>query len=62
MVQPPLLSQEYTSLDGSPLPRCNLESSFTSGSSRVQCPPEYIINYANLVSVMRNDEFRRYVR
>ena len=54
------LLQEYTSVDGSPLPRCNSESYYSaSSSSRVRCPADMIVNPMNIARIVENVELRK---
>ena len=56
------LSQEYTSVDGSALPRCNQESyysSFQGGSNRVRCPADQVVNPDNVFNIIENTELRK---
>merc|ERR1712008_174392 len=45
----------YTSVDGSPLPRCNSKSSYSaSSSSSTRCPAEMIVNPENSFKYLKN--------
>ena len=52
--------QEYTSVDGSPLPRCNSESYYMSNSAhRVRCPADMVVNPMNIARIEKNVELRK---
>jgi len=54
------MKEEYTSVDGSPLPRCNSESYYSaSSSSRVRCPADMIVNPMNIARIVENVELRK---
>ena len=57
-------SQDYTSTDGAPLPRCNQEEFYTYGdvkgggysSARNRCPASQVINPDNVFRILENRE------
>ena len=53
--------QDYTSDDGSPLPRCNQETHFTVQSSarRARCPAEHVVNPNNVFRIVQNVDLRK---
>jgi len=52
------MQPDYTSADGSPLPRCNQEEFYVM-SSRVQCAADHIINPNNMFHILQNVELRK---
>ena len=47
-------------MDGSPLPRCNSESYYSSNSAhRVRCPADMIVNPMNIARIEKNVELRK---
>ena len=55
-----LILQDYTSVDGSPLPRCNSNSYYSaSSSSRVRCPADMIVNPSNSFKYVENYEISK---
>jgi len=49
------MKENYTSVDGSPLPRCNSKSSYSaSSSSSTRCPAEMIVNPENSFKYLKN--------
>lgn len=56
------MKEEYASIDGSALPRCNQEtyySSFQGGSNRAQCPPNQVVNPSNVFELISNVELQK---
>merc|ERR1719411_1632184 len=54
------MKEEYTSVDGSPLPRCNSESYYMSSSAhRVRCPADMDVNPMNIARIVENVELRK---
>ncbi|XP_059086131.1 integrin beta-PS-like isoform X2 [Tigriopus californicus] len=54
------MKEDYTSLDGAPLPRCNQETHFSAqSSSRVQCPIDEVVNPNNVFRVIQNIDLQR---
>jgi len=54
------MKEEYTSVDGSPLPRCNSESYYMSNSAhRVRCPADMVVNPMNIARIEKNVELRK---
>jgi len=56
------MKEEYTSVDGSALPRCNQEShygSFQGGSNRARCPADQVVNPSNVFQVIANVDLRK---
>ena len=52
--------QDYTSVDGSPLPRCNSNSYYSaSSSSRVRCPADMVVNPSNSFKYVENYEISK---
>ena len=52
--------QHYTSVDGSPLPRCNSESYYSSSSSsRTKCSADMVVNPFNQFTITKNVDFRK---
>ena len=55
-----IIFQDYTSVDGSPLPRCNSESYYAaSSSSRTRCPADMVVNPMNVFKIIENAELRK---
>ena len=57
-----LSTQDYTSTDGAPLPRCNTESHFTyqqGQSQRVRCPAREVVNPDNVFEILINEDLRK---
>merc|ERR1719458_373541 len=58
------MKEDYTSVDGSPLPRCNQEEFYTYGdvkgggysSARNRCPASHVINPDNVFRILENRE------
>ena len=63
--QPPIwfpFKQDYTSVDGSPLPRCNQETHFSASSSprgRARCPAEHVVNPNNVFRIIQNIDLQK---
>lgn len=56
----PYFLQEYTSVDGSPLPRCNSQSYYSASSaSRTRCPADMVVNPTNVFKIIENSELRK---
>ena len=55
------LIQDYTSVDGSPLPRCNQETHFSAQSSarRARCPAEHVVNPNNVFRIIQNIDLQK---
>ena len=55
------LTQDYTSVDGSPLPRCNQETHFSAQSSarRARCPAEHVVNPNNVFRIIQNIDLQK---
>jgi hypothetical protein len=55
------MKENYTSVDGSPLPRCNQETHFSAQSSarRARCPAEHVINPNNVFRIIQNIDLQR---
>jgi len=54
------MKEDYTSVDGSPLPRCNSNSYYSaSSSSRVRCPADMIVNPSNSFKYVENHEISK---
>ena len=54
--------QDYTSVDGSPLPRCNQETHFSASSSprgRARCPAEHVVNPNNVFRIIQNIDLQK---
>merc|ERR1719447_2120231 len=49
------MKEDYTSVDGSPLPRCNSKSAYSaSSSSSTSCPAEMVVNPENTFKFVKN--------
>merc|ERR1719210_414638 len=54
------MKEDYTSVDGSPLPRCNSNSYYSaSSSSRVRCPADMVVNPSNSFKYVENYEIQK---
>jgi integrin beta 1 len=54
------MKEDYTSADGSPLPRCNSEDNYSSTSSnRNTCPPAMVVNPMNIHKILANVELSK---
>lgn len=53
------MQPDYSSSNGSPLPRCNQEQFYSQSSSRSQCEQRFIVNPKNMYTILQNEEYRK---